>query len=104
VSGQPEGATPGAIDAVFVVAVLASMVVGVTLLTRLRSLEGWPVTAEEMSWLMHRSCSVGLPAPRNLSAVPGPAHVRVRAVKDVAVREVQRSAPCCQDRSSRSGV
>ncbi|HEV7647701.1 MAG TPA: hypothetical protein VGP26_06050 [Actinophytocola sp.] len=36
VSGQPEGATPGAIDAVFVVAVLGSMVVGITVLTRLR--------------------------------------------------------------------
>ncbi|GAA0533291.1 ATPase [Saccharopolyspora subtropica] len=34
-------------------------------------LDGRPVTAEEMSWLMHRSCSLGLPAPRNLPAVPG---------------------------------
>ncbi|GAB3297598.1 ATP-binding protein [Parasphingorhabdus pacifica] len=34
-------------------------------------LEGRPVTAEEISWLMHRSCSLGLPAPRNLPAVPG---------------------------------
>jgi hypothetical protein len=34
-------------------------------------LEGRPVHAEEMSWLMHRSCSLGLPAPRNLPAVPG---------------------------------
>ena len=34
-------------------------------------LEGCPVSAEEMSWLMHRSCSLGLPAPRNLPAVPG---------------------------------
>ncbi|WP_211215248.1 ATP-binding protein [Actinoalloteichus spitiensis] len=34
-------------------------------------LEGAPVTAEEMSWLMHRSCSLGLPAPRNMPAVPG---------------------------------
>jgi AAA-like domain len=34
-------------------------------------LEGRPVTAAEMSWLMHRSCSLGLPAPRNLPAVPG---------------------------------
>ncbi|EID53521.1 ATP-binding protein [Saccharomonospora xinjiangensis] len=36
-------------------------------------LEGRPVQAEEMSWLMHRSCSLGLPAPRNLPAVPGAA-------------------------------
>lgn len=34
-------------------------------------LEGRPATAEEMAWLMHRSCSLGLPAPRNLPAVPG---------------------------------
>ena len=36
-------------------------------------LEGRPVTAGEMSWLMHRSCSLGLPAPRNLPAAPGAA-------------------------------
>ena len=36
-------------------------------------LEGRPVEAEEMSWLMHRSCSLGLPAPRNMPAVPGAA-------------------------------
>ena len=36
-------------------------------------LEGRPVTAEEMSWLMYRSCSLDLPAPRNLPAVPGTA-------------------------------
>ncbi|MBK0868420.1 MULTISPECIES: ATP-binding protein [unclassified Saccharopolyspora] len=36
-------------------------------------LDGRPVTAEEMSWLMHRSCSLGLPAPRNMPAVPGAA-------------------------------
>ncbi|HWC81454.1 MAG TPA: ATP-binding protein [Pseudonocardiaceae bacterium] len=33
-------------------------------------LEGRPVSAEEMSWLMHRSCSLGLPAPRNMPATP----------------------------------
>jgi hypothetical protein len=36
-------------------------------------LEGRPVHAEEMSWLMHRSCSLGLPAPRSMPAVPGSA-------------------------------
>jgi hypothetical protein len=36
-------------------------------------LEGRPASAEEMSWLMHRSCSLGLPAPRNMPAVPGAA-------------------------------
>ncbi len=35
--------------------------------------EGRPADVEEMSWLMHRSCSLGLPAPRNLPAVPGAA-------------------------------
>jgi len=34
-------------------------------------LEGRPATAAEMSWLMHRSCALGLPAPRSLPAVPG---------------------------------
>ncbi|GAA1969642.1 ATP-binding protein [Amycolatopsis minnesotensis] len=34
-------------------------------------LEGRPAHADEMSWLMHRSCSLGLPAPRNMPAVPG---------------------------------
>ncbi|OZM75211.1 ATPase [Amycolatopsis antarctica] len=36
-------------------------------------LEGRPAEAEEMSWLMHRSCSLGLPAPRSMPAVPGAA-------------------------------
>ncbi|HEV7978417.1 ATP-binding protein [Amycolatopsis sp.] len=36
-------------------------------------LEGRPVHAEEISWLMHRSCSLGLPAPRSMPAVPGSA-------------------------------
>jgi hypothetical protein len=36
-------------------------------------LGGRLVLADEMSWLMHRSCSLGLPAPRNLPAVPGAA-------------------------------
>ncbi|MBB3052735.1 hypothetical protein FHS23_003776 [Prauserella isguenensis] len=33
-------------------------------------LEGRPVSADEMSWLMHRSCSLGLPAPRTMPTVP----------------------------------
>jgi hypothetical protein len=37
VSGQPEGTTSGAVDAVVVVAALGSMVVGCTVLARLRS-------------------------------------------------------------------
>ncbi|WP_250549596.1 ATP-binding protein [Pseudonocardia sp. H11422] len=34
-------------------------------------LDAVPATAEDIAWLMHRSCSLGLPAPRTLSAVPG---------------------------------
>ncbi|MBA0127934.1 ATP-binding protein [Haloechinothrix sp. YIM 98757] len=34
-------------------------------------LDGRPAEAEEMSWLMHRSCALGLPAPRSMPAVPG---------------------------------
>ncbi|WP_317495483.1 ATP-binding protein [Haloechinothrix sp. LS1_15] len=33
-------------------------------------LDGRPAGAEEMSWLMHRSCALGLPAPRSMPAVP----------------------------------
>lgn len=36
VSGQPEGTTPGPVDAIFVIGLLGSMVVGITILTRLR--------------------------------------------------------------------
>lgn len=35
-------------------------------------LDGRPVTAEEMAWLMHRSCSLGLPAPRAMPGGSGP--------------------------------
>nr|WP_169733002.1 ATP-binding protein [Haloechinothrix halophila] len=34
-------------------------------------LDGRPAEATEMSWLMHRSCALGLPAPRTMPAVPG---------------------------------
>ncbi|MHA6797129.1 ATP-binding protein [Pseudonocardia bannensis] len=34
-------------------------------------LDAVPATAEDIAWLMHRSCGLGLPAPRTLSAVPG---------------------------------
>ncbi len=37
VSGQPDGTVPDAVDSVFVIAVLGTLVVGTTLLTRLRS-------------------------------------------------------------------
>jgi hypothetical protein len=31
-------------------------------------LDGVPCTAEDMAWLMHRSCALGLPAPRSVHA------------------------------------
>ncbi len=34
-------------------------------------LEAVPATAEDMAWLMHRSVSLGLPAPRAVCPVPG---------------------------------
>ncbi len=33
-------------------------------------LDAIPVDASDLAWLMHRSCSLGLPAPRALAAVP----------------------------------
>jgi AAA-like domain len=34
-------------------------------------LDAVPAMADDMAWLMHRSCSLGLPAPRTLASVPG---------------------------------
>ncbi|WP_433277076.1 ATP-binding protein [Pseudonocardia xinjiangensis] len=34
-------------------------------------LDAVPASADDISWLMHRSCALGLPAPRTLSMVPG---------------------------------
>jgi hypothetical protein len=34
-------------------------------------LDGVPCTAEDMAWLMHRSCALGLPAPRSVHAEAG---------------------------------
>ncbi|HEY2225216.1 ATP-binding protein [Actinomycetospora sp.] len=34
-------------------------------------LDGVPCSAEDMAWLMHRSCALGLPAPRSVHAEPG---------------------------------
>jgi len=41
-------------------------------------LEGRPVHAEEMSWLMHRSCSLGLPA---ITCASGPSASRTRRAR-----------------------
>ena len=34
-------------------------------------LDAVPAAADDIAWLMHRSCALGLPAPRTLSVVPG---------------------------------
>ncbi|MFC5060827.1 ATP-binding protein [Actinomycetospora atypica] len=34
-------------------------------------LDGTPCTAEDMAWLMHRSCALGLPAPQHVHAEAG---------------------------------
>ncbi|MDL5155044.1 ATP-binding protein [Actinomycetospora termitidis] len=34
-------------------------------------LDGTPCTAEDMAWLMHRSCALGLPAPQHVNAEAG---------------------------------
>ncbi len=34
-------------------------------------LDAVPAGADDIAWLMHRSCALGLPAPRTLSVVPG---------------------------------
>ncbi|GAA4843347.1 ATP-binding protein [Actinomycetospora corticicola] len=36
-------------------------------------LDGVPCTAEDMAWLMHRSCALGLPAPQHVNAEAGTA-------------------------------
>ncbi len=37
-------------------------------------LDAVPATSDDIAWLMHRSCALGLPAPRTLSVVPGGSH------------------------------
>lgn len=34
-------------------------------------LDAVPASSDDLAWLMHRSCALGLPAPRTLSMVPG---------------------------------
>ncbi len=60
---------PEAVDAELIA--LDSEVEHLDQIMRAAGLEGSPAEAEEMSWLMHRSCALGLPAPRSMAAVPG---------------------------------
>ncbi|WP_250557144.1 ATP-binding protein [Pseudonocardia lacus] len=52
-------------------AALASEVGHLDALVAGSGLDAVPATADDIGWLMHRSCALGLPAPRTLSVVPG---------------------------------
>jgi hypothetical protein len=60
---------PGAVAAEL--AALESEVRHVNDLVAGTGLDAVPALADDMAWLMHRSCSLGLPAPRTLASVPG---------------------------------
>ena len=50
---------------------LRSEIAHVDALVAAPGLDGVPVTPPEMAWLLHRSCSLGLPAPRTVDEVAG---------------------------------
>ncbi len=50
---------------------LESEITHVEALVSRAGLDAVPATAEDMAWLMHRSCSLGLPAPRTVTPVAG---------------------------------
>ncbi|WP_252437185.1 ATP-binding protein [Pseudonocardia humida] len=52
-------------------AALASEVGHIDALVAGSGLDAVPATADDIGWLMHRSCALGLPAPRTLSVAPG---------------------------------
>jgi hypothetical protein len=60
---------PGAVAAEL--AALESEVRHVNDLVAGTGLDAVPALADDMAWLMHRSCSLGLPAPRTLAVTPG---------------------------------
>ncbi|HEX4247361.1 MAG TPA: ATP-binding protein, partial [Pseudonocardia sp.] len=60
---------PGAVAAEL--AALESEVRHVNDLVAGTGLDAVPALADDMAWLMHRSCSLGLPAPRALGVTPG---------------------------------
>ncbi|HTF50162.1 MAG TPA: ATP-binding protein, partial [Pseudonocardia sp.] len=65
---------PGAVAAEL--AALESEVRHVNDLVAGTGLDAVPALADDMAWLMHRSCSLGLPAPRTLAVAPGGASAR----------------------------
>jgi hypothetical protein len=60
---------PGAVQAEL--AALYSEVRHIDELVAGTGLDAVPALADDIAWLMHRSCSLGLPAPRTLSMSPG---------------------------------
>ncbi len=58
------------------IAALSSEVAHLDSLVAGSGLDAVPATIDDIVWLMHRSCSLGLPAPRTLSPVPGGSGVR----------------------------
>ncbi len=52
-------------------AALASEVRHLDMLVAGSGLDAVPAGADDLAWLMHRSCALGLPAPRSLTVVPG---------------------------------
>ncbi|PVZ11137.1 ATP-binding protein [Actinomycetospora cinnamomea] len=52
-------------------AALESEIAHVEALVSRAGLDAVPATAEDMAWLMHRSCSLGLPAPRTVAPASG---------------------------------
>lgn len=52
-------------------AALQSEIAHVEALVSRPGLDAVPATAEDMAWLMHRSCSLGLPAPRTVTPASG---------------------------------
>jgi hypothetical protein len=56
------------------VAALSSEVSHLDALVAGAGLDAVPASSDDIAWLMHRSCALGLPAPRTLSVVPGGAH------------------------------
>ncbi|SHL43983.1 AAA-like domain-containing protein, partial [Pseudonocardia thermophila] len=52
-------------------AALRSEIAHIDALVAGNGLDAVPASPEDMAWLMHRSCALGLPAPRTMSIVPG---------------------------------
>lgn len=56
------------------IAALSSEVAHLNALVAGTGLDAVPATSDDIAWLMHRSCALGLPAPRTLTVVPGGSH------------------------------